>query len=220
MTTNNLKKEIAALRARCESLEKQVTYLQATNTPAIEGRPAEPRRVVEPPCVTVTRLPDRNPSFVMPSREELQQLYNVVIGHYPQLAPRSQQTEEALDGFWHAFLRIGHLGRDKLNNKYMLSGWVDDAQFWLRDHNVYPSMLAAKDFVCAVLSHGDVDYVPLDRFPHDCSAFGLRRDRTGRPASDAWRSVLSTGRLRDPVPLPRPRGARSPTQIAVGWAGR
>jgi hypothetical protein len=63
--------------------------------------------------------------------------------------------------------------------------------------------VTVRDFVCAVLAHGDVDYIPLDRFPFDCSAFGLRRDSTGRPATDAWRAVLTTKRLRDPVPPPR-----------------
>jgi hypothetical protein len=32
----------------------------------------------------------------------------------------------------------------------------------------------------------------------------LRRDSSGRPAVDGWRAVLATGRLREPVPLPRP----------------
>ena len=81
----------------------------------------------------------------------------------------------------------------------MLMSWVDDATFWL-----YPSTLTANDFVCAVLAHGNVDYVPLDRFPFDCSAFGLRRDSSGRPATDGWRAVLKNRRLREPVPPPRP----------------
>jgi hypothetical protein len=80
--------------------------------------------------------------------------------------------------------------------------------------------VTVRDFVCAVLAHGDVDFVPLDRFPFDCSAFGLRRDSTGRPATDGWRAVLATGRLRDPVPPLRPSASRSPTQIAVGQGGR
>jgi hypothetical protein len=100
--------------------------------------------------------------------------------------------------------RIGHLGRDKLNEKYALISWVDDAQFWLRDHQIYPSTLTVRDFVCAVLAHSDVDYVPLDRFPFDCGAFGLRRDSSGRPATDAWRAVLKNRRLREPVSLSRP----------------
>jgi hypothetical protein len=103
----------------------------------------------------------------------------------------------------------------------MLMSWVDDPAIWLRNHRLYPtSTLTARDFVCAVLAHGDVDFVPLDRFPHDCSAFGLRRDSSGRPATDGWRAVLATKRLREPVPLPRPIARRPPVQIAVGWGSR
>jgi hypothetical protein len=163
---------------------------------------------------------DRNPSFIMPSGDELRRLHEIVIARYPQLASRSQQTEEAFDGFCRAFRRIGHLGRDKLTDKYALISWVDDATFWLRDHQIYPSTLTVRDFVCAVLAHGDVDFVPLDRFPFDCSAFGLRRDCTGRQAIDGWRAVLKSGHLREPVPLPRPTARRSPVQLAVGWGGR
>lgn len=41
-----------------------------------------------------------------------------------------------------------------------------------------------RDFICAVIAHGEIDYVQLDRFPFDCTAFGLRRDQTGRRATD------------------------------------
>jgi hypothetical protein len=64
-------------------------------------------------------------------------------------------------------------------------------------------MVTVRDFVCAVIAHGDIDHISVDRFPMDCSTFGLRRDSTGRPATDGWRGVLATRRLRDPVPPPR-----------------
>ena len=184
-----------------------------------QGPPmAAGRRAVEQ-CVTVTYLPDRNPSFVMPTGDELWQLHEIVVGQHSQLAPRSHQIDEAFDGFCRAFLRIGHLGRDKLNDKYSLSGWIDDGTIWLRDNQAYPTTLTARDFVCAVLAHGDVDYVPLNRFPYDCSAFGLRRDGSGRKATDGWRAVLTTGRLREPVPLPGSTAAPSAAQIVVCRGG-
>jgi hypothetical protein len=219
MTTNDQGKELADLRGRLAALEKQVATLQAGNlSHTTESRRADAKRAIEPQGVTITHLPDRNPSFVMPSDAEFRQLYGIVIARYPRLATRSQQAEETLDGFRRAFLRIAHLGRDKLNDKYTLMSWVDDARHWLNDQQ-YPSDVTGNDFVCAVIAHGDVDHVPLDRFPHDCSAFGLRRDGTGRKAADGWRTVLATGGLREPVPLPRPTVRRSPTQIAVGWGG-
>jgi hypothetical protein len=217
---DDLNEQLANLKARCATLEKQVADLQASKpSPAPESRRAETKRPAEPQCVTITRLLDRNPTFVMPSGDDLRKLYEIVLARYPQLVSRSQQTDEAFHGFSRAFLRIGHLGRDKLNDKYMLSWWVDDARHWLNEQQIVPSALTGNDFICAVVSHGDVDYVPLDRFPHDCSAFGLRRDSSGRPATDGWRAVLASGRLREPVPPPRPTVHRSPVQIAVGWRG-
>jgi hypothetical protein len=204
MKTNDLKKEVASLRETCTSLEKQVAALKASKPPA-EDRRAEVKRVVESRGVTITHLPDQNRAFVMPSGGELRRLDEIVTTRYPQLATHLQQTDEAFDGFCRAFLRIGHLGRDKLNDKLALVTWIDDAALWLRDNQVYPNRVTVRDFVCAVLAHGDVDFIPLDRFPFDCSAFGLRRDSTGRPATDAWRGVLATRRLRDPVP---PRSIR------------
>ena len=99
----------------------------------------------------------------------------------------------------------------------MLVSWIDAAAFWLRDNQICPSAVMASDFVTALLVHGDVDFVPLDRFPYDCSAFCLRREGSGRPATDGRRAVLATGRLREPVPLRRPTGRRSPAHIAFGW---
>jgi hypothetical protein len=202
MKTNDLEKELASLRETCASLEKQVAALKASKPPA-EDQHSEARRVVEPRGVTITRMPDQNRAFVMPSGDELRRLDEIVIARYPQLATHLQPPGEAFDGFRSAFLRVGHLGRDKLNDKLALVTWIDDAALWLRDNQVYPSRVTPRDFVCAVLAHGDVDFVPLDNFPLDCSAFGLRRDSTGRPATDGWRGVLATRRLRDPVPPPR-----------------
>jgi len=189
---------------RIKNLEREIVQLRSQLSAAGVPPLAETTRSVEPRGVTITYPLDRNPSFIMPSSDELRRLHEIVIARYSQLATRAQQPNEAFDGFCRAFRRMGHLGRDKLNDKYALISWVDDATFWLRDHQIYPRTLTVRDFVCAVLAHGDVDYVPLDRFPFDCSAFGLRRDSSGRPATDAWRAVLKTRHLREPVPPPRP----------------
>lgn len=157
------------------------------------GRCANLLQQRESRAVTVTRPPDRNPLFVVPTTDELQRLYEIVMAGYPQLAPRGQQTNEGFDGFRRAFIRIGHLGRDKLNDKYDLLSWVGDAAIWLRDHQINPTTVTPCDFVCAVLAHGDVEHAPLVRYPFDCSAFGLRRGRTGRPATDGWKALLTTG---------------------------
>jgi len=137
MTTHDLKKEVASLRETCASLEKQVAALKASKPPA-EDRRTEAKRVVEPRGVTITQLPDQNPAFVIPSGDELRRLQEIVTARYPQLALNQQQADEAFDGFCRAFLRVGHLGRDNLNDKLALVTWIDDAALWLRDNQVYP----------------------------------------------------------------------------------
>ncbi len=194
MKSKDLQVEVMRLRARCDALEAQVESLQGGKPPST------PRTNIlkEPGGVTITRLPDRNASFAMPSADELRALNHIVLTHYPQLAA-NEEGREAFDGFCRAFLRIGSLGRDKLDDRYALTSWIDNATFWFREQQIYPNLITGKDFIAAVVAHGDIDYVPLDRFPYDCSAFGLRRDSSGRPATDGWRSVLA-GRLRAPVP--------------------
>jgi hypothetical protein len=173
------------------------------------GKSRQAREVTEP---RVYYPPDLNPSFVMPGESELRRLFQIVTAAYPELAPRRRDPDEAFQYFGHAFFRIGHLGRDdKLNGKYALTWWTDDATWWLKEPRVNLVRLTVVDFVCAVIAHNDVDYLPLDRFPYDCSAFGLRRDRLGRPATDAWRNVLSSGSVRLPIALhlQRPGDSRS-----------
>lgn len=70
---------------------------------------------------------------------ELRRLHEVVIARFPQLAPPLRRPDQALAGFGRAFLRLGHLGPDRLNDKHMLTSWVDNAVFWLRDHQIYPA---------------------------------------------------------------------------------
>jgi hypothetical protein len=152
--------------------------------------------------IRTTRLSAQSPSFVMPSEAELRRLYSLVLHRYPRLDYRPRGPETAFGGFCRAFLRLGHLSRGPLNDEYALDSWVDEAVCWLRENEVFPYFITAANFCAAVAAHGDIEYVPLGRFPHDCSAFGLRRDRLGRPASDYWRQVLRTGLPRKPVPLP------------------
>jgi hypothetical protein len=89
---NNLNEQLASLQARCASLEKQVADLQASMpSPAPENRRAETKRPAEPQRVTITRLPDQNPSLVMPTDNKLRRLHKIVLARYPQVVSRSQQ---------------------------------------------------------------------------------------------------------------------------------
>jgi hypothetical protein len=123
---------------RINELEAENQRLRAKLARAGVASAPEVNRSVEP-RVTITYQKDQNFSFVMASGDELRRLYRIVLARYPQLATRGQQTDEAFGGFCRAFLRVGHLGRDKLNDRYALVSWADDARFWLNDQQIpYP----------------------------------------------------------------------------------
>ena len=162
---------------------------------------------------TETRVsypPDINPQFDPPDSVDLRRLFYLVTNVYPQLAPRGRDEGEAIKYFGYAFHRVGSLGRtDKLESKYALSWWADEATWWLKDRGVNLIRLSQVDFVIAVVAHNDIDHLPLDRFPFDCSSFSLNAGRWGRPATDAWRKLLESRTVRSPVmvrlqrPVPR-----------------
>jgi hypothetical protein len=186
-----LEKEVALLRGKLAAYGCMQPVLSSlpddAQTRRLVRAISEQGSVREVKDVRVYHPPDVNPSFVMPSKDELHRLYEITLRAHPQLAPQRRDSGEALQYFTHAFYRIGHLGRDKLESRYDLIGFAEEATIWLRQHGVTLIIrLLPVDFIAAVVAHGDVDYLPLHRFPYDCAAFGLRRDRMGRPATDTW----------------------------------
>jgi signal transduction histidine kinase len=140
---------------RIAELEKEVALLRGKlvgygyTQPVVPSLPddAQTRRLIramsdqqgsvrEVKDVRVYHPPGVNPSFVMPSKDELHRLYEITLRAHPQLAPRGRDSGEALQYFSHAFYRIGHLGRDKLESRYDLIGWAEEATIWLRQHGV------------------------------------------------------------------------------------
>jgi hypothetical protein len=130
-------------------------------------------------------------AFVMPTDDELAKLHATVARRYPQLA-------SSAPGFKAAFTAIGFLGRyDRPETKHYPAWWIDHLESWCRAEDI-PGDISLAAFVGAVLSHGDIPYAPLDRFPFDLS-FGLAIGGAGRRATDAWRKVLVTGQLLPPT---------------------
>jgi hypothetical protein len=188
------------------AIENEIRALTAEELRALQADKSRQSREV-----TETRVhypPDIAPSFLMPDMVDLRRLFHLVVMAYPQLAPqRDREPEEALKYFGHAFFRIGSLGRvDKLETKYAVSWWADEATSSLKDRGVNLIRILSVDFTIAAIAHYDVGYGPIDNFPHGC-AFGLNPGRWGRPATDAWRRLLETRTVRPPavIALQRPR---------------
>jgi hypothetical protein len=157
------------------------------------------REFTEPRVTYPTEI---NQSFVMPDNVDLRRLYFLVTRLFPQLGPARDRNEaEELRLFGLAFQRIAHLGRnDKLDTQHAVSWWCDESTQWLKSQNVNLIRLLPPDFAIAMLAHGDINYAPMDNFPHGF-AVGLNAGLWGRPATDAWHKLLETRAVRPPVTL-------------------
>lgn len=130
--------------------------------------------------------------FTMPSPAELLKLADIVRAHYPNFV----FTDSA---FASAFRALGYLRRtDAPDRKHYASHWCEECEIILRSWSDGADIGAA--FLPAVLAHFDI---PFSDWTADgvCLEVGLD-SYTGRPATDAWKRVLSGE-------LPRPVGARA-----------
>jgi hypothetical protein len=176
---------------RVVALEARVTRLEHTLHPA--------RALAEAPRqVTLTYPTETNARFIMTSDDELTALHRIVLEQYPNLQAKDQSFDEAHAGFARAFLCIGHMGRtDVLNEKYDLLSWVYEAKNFLRERG-QATFMTGNDFIIAAIAHGDINYLSPATYP-SCSGFGLMLHGGGRPARDAWKTVLRDRRCRSPV---------------------
>lgn len=152
----------------------------------------------------------------LPTDLEFDQLVDLVLVRWPQLRSPDDQSFRAQ--FRAAFHRLLHLGRcDKLDTERGLSYWADDCRAWLSEHQPGNALVSGAAFTAAAIAQGDIQFTAPTNFPCDL-AFNLQFGGGGLETNgDAWRRVLATGKLSEPVPLPRPTEMRSRVQqLAVG----
>jgi hypothetical protein len=182
-------------RERIAVLEQELAALKSKFEP--KPRPA---RVEEGARIITGREAEGSSAFVMPSAAEMEKLYAIVIGKFPQLGPHvprnkrwvEDEQREHFEAFVRAFRALGDFGRsDALDTQHAAVWWVDQADAQLRAEG-RPGGMSLSAFVAALVSHGDIAFAPIDRFPYDL-AFGLRHGGVGHRANAAWKRVLSTG---------------------------
>jgi hypothetical protein len=201
-----------------EAIEKRVVILERENAALkvelgalrllLGNKPAPTPRAES--SVKITYPTQR---FEVPTAEEFDRLSAIVLGRYPQLAPRADR--EGFDAqFRVAMQRLLHVGRkDTLDVQHGLEFWTDDCRNWQQQHQVAPGVFVGGAAIAAgVVACGDILYAPLDRFPFDLG-FGLVAYGGGRPSTHKWREVLVTRRLLEPTPLDRPSVVRSPATV-------
>ena len=202
-------------RERIAVLEQELAALKSKFEP--KPRPA---RVEEGARIITGREAEGSSAFVMPSAAEMEKLYAIVIGKFPQLGPHVPRNKrwvedeklEHFEAFVRAFRALGDFGRsDALDTQRAAVWWVDQASAQLRAEGLAGG-ISLTSFVAALLSHGDILHAPLATFPYNL-AFGLRLGGVGRAAAgDAWKRVLATGATLAPtdvaparrMPVPQP----------------
>src|SRR5262249_15312019 len=142
-------------------IENEIQALTAEELRALQADQSRQSREITEPRVHYP--PDINPHFIAPDAVDLRRLYFLVTQLYPQLAPQGRDEGEAIKYFGLAFSRIGSLGRvDKLETRYAVSWWSDEATWWLKDRGVNLIRILSVDFAIAAIAHHDVGYAPVD----------------------------------------------------------
>jgi hypothetical protein len=182
---------------RIAALEAELAELKAPKQ-AAPSRPIDDRAGVR-----IVQLTEPS-NFVRPTNKELRQLYDIVLGKYPQLAPRlsarwaDDERQEHFDGFTWAFERLGFIGRAAApDHKHYVNFWISEAQDWLRTHRPAHRGNIGAGYLVATLAHGDICFTVGDKQRGIVWAIGLTA-HGGAKASDAWRKVLN-GELMPPV---------------------
>ena len=135
-------------------------------------------------------------SLVMPSDAELHKLVEIVYRARPDLDLRRDPDQRHLrhdHEFAVTFHMLGALGRtEQVDHGKALSYWCQVVRESLSDYYGITVEVPGNILLAAALAHGDV--------PYGRNAMGLRWFEAGRPATDAWRTVLKTGQLLKPSP--------------------
>lgn len=144
--------------------------------------------------------------FAAPTPEQRRLLLDAVLRVYPVLiggasGPGAEFRREFADAFaFVSTLRRTPGVMDKRSNFF----WVDAGA------EIMKASFRAPAFAAAVVAAGDVDFMAMDRWPHEYGYGLMVGTRTGtRPATNAWLNVIQ-GRLRAPQAL-RPYPTTHPT---------
>jgi hypothetical protein len=221
-----LKGELASMRAE-EAREVVRSALQAKT-------PAKPR-MPESKGTTVS-FPKTGSTLIAPSDAEMLALGDIGIAAFPEFGPafelsfterltlsRNPQADIRPDRagiltawrkqFRLAFIAAGSFFRTVEPNRRQYCGhWTDCANSWLRSFGLRGDVETTV-FILACICHGDIQWTD-GRI--NGSVFELALDTyTGKPAGDAWRNVLQTGKLRPATPVPSNRRMATASPVRV-----
>jgi hypothetical protein len=201
---------LAELEAQAARLASEIAALRATQ-PAAPPRPPKDEGVRVVPILT-----ERQDS--LPDLKQMQRLFSTVKVHspWPQTLVNRFDENKPFRAFGSAFRWLQNVGRaPQPNGKVALSYWTDTCRLWLRARNCVGSDLDANSLVLAAFACGDVCYTPADAIRGWTWELALV-EYGGKPATDAWRQVLSSGAILPPSAPARRMAPPSPARVIVG----
>lgn len=213
--------EIAALRAQVAKLEARLDAKEAPPAPAKSAPQSiieEGARVFYPPPIS---------SFVMPDDPDLHSLLRCVFLRFPRLknadglvfrGDTESNEREYFRMFRASFKALGSFHRAPApDRKHYVQHWLDLAEDWLKAVGDF-TPIGGYPFISAALAHGDIPYCGLFT-DGEVLTLGLNAYRMGNAPGDAWRHVISTGRILPPVPSPASQAyPMPPIRIVEGAA--
>jgi hypothetical protein len=201
--------EIAELKSQIAELKSRFDAKDAPPAPVkmVQSKPVELEG-------TTVSYPQPRSAFIMPDETSLHSLLRVVFANVPKLnqtdglvfrGDAKQNEAEYFKQFCASFRALGALHRtEKPDRKRYVSYWIDVCEDLLKSMG-NSTTLSGLPFLAAALSHGDIAYAGL--FTEGCvPELGLNAYRMGKPPGDAWKQVLSTGRI---IPMILPPSSRN-----------
>jgi hypothetical protein len=147
----------------------------------------------------------------MPTADELDSLYRIVVAAHPGLnlerkTTRFEYERNHLDEFKRAFFAVGRMGRlsEPSDDRYF-HAVVDDINRVLSARRL--SDVGGDAVMCAILAWADVQHRPSDAAFGQLTEAAIAKINQGTPAVARWREILS-GQANLLAPLP-PRNAHA-----------
>jgi hypothetical protein len=220
------------LVAENTQMRQELAAMKAEEAPA---SPPPVKRMPESRGTTVS-YPKTGSTLVMPSDAEMLALSDIGMAAFPGFGPRFelsfterltkshypqvdiQPDRAGILAAWRkqfrlAFLAAGSFFRTAEPNRKQYCGhWTDRANTWLKSYGLHGDV-DTNMLILVCLCHGDIAWTD-GRINGQVFELGLDV-YTGAAASDAWRGVIKTGKLRAATPLPPNRRLATASPVRV-----
>jgi hypothetical protein len=200
---------------RIAEIEAKIASAQAELAAIKSGKAPPPPKPPPDEGPRILQLLDERTDN-LPNLAELKKLFAVVKNLVPDM--KSHDPDAGVRGFAGAYRFVSNCGRIAVpNSRVSLSWWLEGMTAWLRARNAITRDVSGSSFIAAIFAAGDIAYTPHNAAIGTVWEFAiLPPDRIGgKPASDAWRRVLTQGVSAILPPSAPARRMPAPSQVRI-----